>query len=70
MMGVEETYEQYEERVLNKRAVQMQKLIGDRLDINPTLHFHSLIQGNNRKQVNIQPKSFTTTKIYINCLNK
>ena len=46
----DETYEQFEERVVNKRAGQMFVSIKRRLRNNNIL-FSELVHGNNRKQV-------------------
>lgn len=50
----DETYEQYEERVLNKRAVHMYHILKGKLDLTPQrpMFFSEMTHRNNRKQVN------------------
>ena len=54
MMGVDETAEQYEERVLNKRAVVMHKTMKNLWKKADHFTFSTIINGHhhNRKQVN------------------
>jgi len=49
----DETYEQYEERVLNKRAVHMYHILKGKLDLNPQrpMFFSEMTHRNSRKQV-------------------
>jgi hypothetical protein len=51
----DETYEQYEERVLNKRAVHMYHILKGKLDLNPQrpMFFSEMTHRNSRKQVNV-----------------
>jgi cohesin complex subunit SCC1 len=50
----DETYEQYEERVLNKRAVHMYHILKGKIDLNPQrpMFFSEMTHRNSRKQVN------------------
>lgn len=47
----DETYEQFEERVLNKRAAHMYHILKSRLARQSTLHFSEMAYRNNKKQV-------------------
>lgn len=48
----DETYEQFEERVLNKRAAQMFHIIKSKMEVDSSIHFSSMCTSrNNRKQV-------------------
>jgi len=49
----DETYEQYEERVLNKRATHMYHILKSKLDVNPQrpMFFSEMTHRNSRKQV-------------------
>ncbi|KAK7864948.1 hypothetical protein R5R35_004933 [Gryllus longicercus] len=47
----DETYEQFEERVLNKRAAHMYHIVKSRLQRADKLYFNDMIHRNNRKQV-------------------
>uniref|UniRef100_T1JA65 Rad21/Rec8-like protein N-terminal domain-containing protein n=1 Tax=Strigamia maritima TaxID=126957 RepID=T1JA65_STRMM len=49
--GADETYEQFEERVLNKRAQQMFHVVKSRLCKQSDVKFVELVRANNRKQV-------------------
>jgi len=50
--ATDETYEQYEERVLNKRAVQMYHIVKSKLEVDSTIPFSTMCnQRNTRKQV-------------------
>ncbi|CAG0919938.1 unnamed protein product [Notodromas monacha] len=61
IQATDETYEEYEERVLNKRALQMHRIFKTKFDElemdtldapgEKSLQFHSMIVSNNRKQV-------------------
>lgn len=48
---VDETYEQFEERVLNKRAAHMYHVIKSKLDTKDRLTLAEMAYKNNRKQV-------------------
>ena len=48
---VDETYEQFEERVLNKRASHMYHVIKSKLDTKDRLTLSEMAYKNNRKQV-------------------
>lgn len=48
---VDETDEQFEERVLNKRAYQMFSLVKSKLNRNESLYWTEMTQRNTRKQV-------------------
>lgn len=50
---VDETYEQFEERVLNKRAAHMYHVIKSKLDTKDKLTLSEMAFKNNRKQVGI-----------------
>lgn len=47
----DETYEQFEERVLNKRAAAMYHLVRAKLQLSPTIPFSDMTHRNNKKQV-------------------
>jgi len=50
--ATDETYEQYEERVLNKRAAQMYHIIKSKLDVDTSIPFSTMCTvRNTRKQV-------------------
>jgi len=49
--GADETYEQFEERVLNKRAQQMLHVVKSKLERQTEVKFADLVRLNNRKQV-------------------
>lgn len=49
----DETYEQFEERVLNKRAAHMYHTLKNKFDNKNSLQFTDMIFRNNRKQVKI-----------------
>jgi len=50
--ATDETYEQYEERVLNKRAAQMFHIIKSKLEVDSTIPFNTMCTvRNTRKQV-------------------
>jgi cohesin complex subunit SCC1 len=50
--ATDETYEQYEERVLNKRAAQMYHIVKSKLDVDSSIGFSSMCTvRNSRKQV-------------------
>jgi cohesin complex subunit SCC1 len=50
--ATDETYEQYEERVLNKRALQMYHIVKSKLEVDPSIPFSTMCNArNNRKQV-------------------
>lgn len=48
---MDETYEQFEERVLNKRAAHMYHVIKNKLDTKDRLTLAEMAYKNNRKQV-------------------
>lgn len=48
---MDETYEQFEERVLNKRAAHMYHVIKSKLDTKDKLTLSEMAFKNNRKQV-------------------
>ncbi|XP_049780758.1 double-strand-break repair protein rad21 homolog [Schistocerca cancellata] len=48
---VDETYEQFEERVLNKRAAHMYHIVRSKLERCDKLYFSDMVHRNNRKQV-------------------
>lgn len=48
---MDETYEQFEERVLNKRAAHMYHVIKSKLDTKDRLTLSEMAFKNNRKQV-------------------
>lgn len=48
---MDETYEQFEERVLNKRAAHMYHVIKSKLDTKDRLSLSEMAYKNNRKQV-------------------
>lgn len=48
---IDETYEQFEERVLNKRAAHMYQVIKNKLDTKDRLTLSEMAYKNNRKQV-------------------
>lgn len=48
---MDETYEQFEERVLNKRAAHMYHVIKSKLDTKDKLTLSEMAYKNNRKQV-------------------
>jgi len=50
---VDETYEQFEERVLNKRAAHMYHVIKNKLDTKDRLTLSEMAFKNNRKQVSV-----------------
>lgn len=50
---MDETYEQFEERVLNKRASHMYHVIKSKLDTKDRLTLSEMAFKNNRKQVGI-----------------
>lgn len=50
---MDETYEQFEERVLNKRAAHMYHVIKNKLDTKDKLTLLEMAYKNNRKQVGI-----------------
>jgi len=50
---MDETYEQFEERVLNKRAAHMYHVIKSKLDTKDKLTLSEMAFKNNRKQVGI-----------------
>lgn len=50
---LDETYEQFEERVLNKRASHMYHVIKNKLDTKDKLTLSEMAFKNNRKQVSI-----------------
>lgn len=47
----DETYEQYEERVLNKRAAAMYHLVRAKMQLSNTIPFSDMAHRNNKKQV-------------------
>ncbi|KAG8311080.1 Double-strand-break repair protein rad21 [Homalodisca vitripennis] len=49
--ATDETYEQFEERVLNKRAAHMYTLVKARLANDEKLYFTDMVHRNNKKQV-------------------
>ena len=49
----DETYEQFEERVLNKRAAAMFHLVRAKLQLSDSIPFSEMIYKNNKKQVNL-----------------
>ena len=51
----DETYEQFEERVLNKRAAHMYSVVKNKLAKNPDtpLYLSDMTQRNNQKQVSL-----------------
>lgn len=51
--GVDETVEQFEERILNKRAGHLYSTIRMRISSEVPTMFNDLIIGNPKKQVNI-----------------
>ena len=48
---VDETYEQFEERVLNKRAGHMYHIVKSKLMRSDKLYLSEMVHRNNRKQV-------------------
>lgn len=54
---MDETYEQFEERVLNKRAAHMYHAIKSKLDAKDRLTLSEMAYKNNRKQVSFNIKS-------------
>lgn len=50
----DETYEQFEERVVNKRAAAMYNLVRAKMQLNDTIPFTEMAFRNNKKQVCIQ----------------
>lgn len=48
----DETYEQFEERVLNKRAAAMYHLVRAKLQMSSQIPFSEMAVRNNKKQVN------------------
>jgi len=54
---VDETYEQFEERVLNKRAAHMYHVIKNKLDTKDRLTLSEMAFKNNRKQVSVLKSS-------------
>lgn len=50
---MDETYEQFEERVLNKRAAHMYHVIKSKLDTKDKLTLSDMAFKNNRKQVGV-----------------
>jgi len=50
---MDETYEQFEERVLNKRAAHMYHVIKSKLDTKDKLTLSEMAFKNNRKQVGL-----------------
>ncbi|XP_078033049.1 RAD21 cohesin complex component verthandi [Augochlora pura] len=67
---VDETYEQFEERVLNKRAAHMYHVIKNKLDTKDRLTLSEMAYKNNRKQVAqkfytlLVLKKFQVTELY------
>lgn len=55
---MDETYEQFEERVLNKRAAHMYHVIKSKLDTKDKLTLSDMAFKNNRKQVGVLEKRF------------
>lgn len=55
---MDETYEQFEERVLNKRAAHMYHVIKSKLDTKDKLTLSDMAFKNNRKQVGALKKRF------------
>ena len=49
----DETYEQFEERVLNKRAAAMYNLVRAKMQLNDAIPFSDMTYRNNRKQVSL-----------------
>lgn len=47
----DETYEQFEERVLNKRAATMYHLVRSKLEMSDSIAFTDMTYRNNKKQV-------------------
>lgn len=60
-----ETDEQFEERVLNKRAAQMFVSVRARLQKQDSIHLSEMTYRNNRKQVNIPKKNICTFKLIL-----
>lgn len=56
---MDETYEQFEERVLNKRAAHMYHVIKNKLDSKDRLTLNEMAYKNNRKQVSRCSKNVT-----------
>lgn len=50
--ATDETTEQFEERVLNKRAAQFYKIVRAKMQHMDKLYLSDLTHGSNRKQVN------------------
>ncbi|CAB4067837.1 SCC1 [Lepeophtheirus salmonis] len=49
-MGEEETIEEYEDRVLNKRALQLSKILKNKFESKDAVVFANISRGNSRKQ--------------------
>ncbi|XP_023231715.1 double-strand-break repair protein rad21 homolog [Centruroides sculpturatus] len=47
----DETYEQFEERILNKRTAHMMHIIRNRLECDHEINFKEIVKSNRRKQV-------------------
>jgi len=67
---VDETYEQFEERVLNKRAAHMYNVIKNKLDTKDRLTLSEMAFKNNRKQVSVLKSSLQYTNLMILYINE
>ena len=63
---MDETYEQFEERVLNKRAAHMYHAIKNKLDARDSLTLSEMTHKNSRKQVSKIKISLYTIRLFVN----
>lgn len=67
---VDETYEQFEERVLNKRAAHMYTVIKDKLDTKDRLTLSEMAYKNSRKQVSHDFGNYKIVHLFVFLLLK